>query len=128
MTVGQIKGLVMFQTNNDADDVGDFLPSLMGYINEGYDKLVHAFAGVHIQPNHEKYHPLAWDNDVPELPVHVHKAIADWATWLVYRNGNPQKQQRGYVFRNAFEEALMQLQYDGGESTEPSTHIRNIPW
>ena len=36
MTVGEIKNAVMFQTNNDTDDVGDFLPYLMDYINEGY--------------------------------------------------------------------------------------------
>ena len=127
MTVGQIKNLVMFQTNNDAEDVGDFQPALLGYINEGYDKLVHARTGRHLLPTDEAYRPLSWDNDTPNLPEHAHKAIADWATWSIYRNGNPQKQQRGYVFRSAFEEMVSTLQSEG-ESNEPAPkHFYNIP-
>lgn len=128
MTVGQIKGLVMFQTNNDAEDVGDFLPALMGYINEGYDKLVKACTGVHLQPTGEEHRPLSWDNDVPNLPEHMHKALADWATWCVYRNGNPQKQQRGYVFRSAFEEALAAAQSEGVGDKPAPKNFYNIPW
>ena len=33
MTLGQIKSLVMFQTNNDSEDVGDFMPALTEYVN-----------------------------------------------------------------------------------------------
>ena len=40
MTLKQIQDQVMFQTNNDADDLPDFLPHLHDYINEGYDLLV----------------------------------------------------------------------------------------
>ena len=40
MTLAEIKNLIMFQTNNDKDDLGDYLPYLMDYINEGYDRLV----------------------------------------------------------------------------------------
>lgn len=36
MNLLEIKNMVMFQTNNDADDLGDFLPYLEDYINEGY--------------------------------------------------------------------------------------------
>lgn len=111
MTVEEIKNRVMFQTNNDVDDMEDFMPYLMGYINEGYDRLVYAYAKVHLSddPNDE-YSDLTDDMDEPALPVRFHPAIADWATWLVYRNGNPQKQQRGIPFRNAFEEMLAQAQ------------------
>ena len=49
MTVSEIKNEIMFQTNNDTDDLGDFLPYLMDYINEGYDRLVYAFAQVHLK-------------------------------------------------------------------------------
>jgi hypothetical protein len=40
--------------------------------------------------------------------------LCDWATWLVYRNGNPQIQQRGFYFRSAFEEIVSQILSEGG--------------
>ena len=39
MNLADIKSAIMHQTNNDADDLGDFLPYLVDYINEGYDRL-----------------------------------------------------------------------------------------
>ena len=39
MTLAEMKAHVMFQTNNDAEDVGDYLPSLLNYLNDGYDRL-----------------------------------------------------------------------------------------
>ena len=90
MTVEEIKNRVMFQTNNDVDDM-----------------------------------------DEPALPVRFHPAIADWATWLVYRNGTPQKQQRGIPFRNAFEEmlasAIEDKSTDGSGGNNRVTHFTNIP-
>lgn len=100
MTVAEIKSMVMFQTNNDADDLGDFMPHLLHYINEGYDILLDAFKENHIADPTQR---MTKDSDTPELPVWMHRALADYATWMVYRNGNPQKQQRGYAFRAAFE-------------------------
>ena len=133
MTVEEIKNRVMFQTNNDVDDMEDYMPYLMGYINEGYDRLVYAFAKVHLSddPN-DTYSDLTDDMDEPALPVRFHPAIADWATWLVYRNGNPQKQQRGIPFRNAFDDMLASAIEDkstdgsGGNSMRV-THFTNIP-
>ena len=62
MTVGEIKNAVMFQTNNDTDDVGDFLPYLMDYINEGYDLLVFAYTDTHLTSNPgAAYAPLRED-------------------------------------------------------------------
>lgn len=113
MTLGEIKDQVMFQTNNDAEDVGDYLPHLVDYINEGYDRLVNVWYKNHIP---QAYARLENDTDVPSLPEWTHRAIADWATWLVYRNGNPQKQQRGYAFRNAFEDVLARISDEGGAS------------
>lgn len=113
MTVSEIKNEIMFQTNNDTDDLGDFLPYLMDYINEGYDRLVYAFAKVHLASDTD-YVKLALDTDTPALPAWTHRALADWATWLVYRNGNPQRQNRGYPFRSAFEEVEAQIIAQGG--------------
>lgn len=106
MTLAEIKNLIMFQTNNDKDDLGDFLPYLLDYINEGYDLLVHAWCGGHVSVDSDVFIPLRHDKSQPETPDWTHKAIADWATWLVYRNGSPVKQSRGAVFRNSAEEML----------------------
>lgn len=133
MTVEEIKNRVMFQTNNDIDDMEDFMPYLMGYINEGYDRLVYAFADVHLSDNPDDiYQDLTDDMDEPALPVRFHPAIADWATWLCYRNGNPQKQQRGIPFKNAFEDMLLQakeehVSADGDTSGKRIKHFFNIP-
>ena len=120
MTLAEIKSRVMFQTNNDDEDVGDYLPHLVDYINDGYDRLVFAWAMTHcgsedwpwLEEPEEGSEET--DVDVPKTPEWTHKYLADWATWLVYRNGNPQKQQRGYAFRSAFEEMLSKLQGSGG--------------
>jgi len=81
----------------------------MNYINEGYDRLVHAFAKEHIAGGSTTYPPLAGDADAPNLPDWTHPGIANWATWCVYRNGNPAKQNRGYQFRGAAEETAAQV-------------------
>ncbi|MDD3411575.1 MAG: hypothetical protein PHY12_12290 [Eubacteriales bacterium] len=102
MTLAEMKAMVMYQTNNDADDLGDFEPYLDSYLNEGYDKLVQGFLGVHI--GNEAMPRLLQDTDAPRIPDWCHRAIADYATWMVYRNGTPNKQNRGYAYRTAFEE------------------------
>ena len=112
MTLGEIKDQVMFQTNNDAEDVGDYLPHLVDYINEGYDKLMNVWNKNHI-PTLE-FDRLEIDPDEPELPEWTHRALVDWATWLVYRNGNPQKQQRGMAYRSSFEQIMTQISDEGG--------------
>lgn len=112
MTVEEIKNEVMFQTNNDAEDVGDYLPSLLGYINDGYDRLVKAWTKSHTPQ--DDYPRLTEDSDEPNLPEWTHRYIADWATWLVYRNGNPSKQNRGMAFRASFEEIVSKILGDGG--------------
>lgn len=113
MTLGEIKDQVMFQTNNDPEDADDYLPHLVDYINEGYDKLVDVWNRNHVPG--VTYDRLEIDPDEPELPEWTHRALADWATWLVYRNGNPQKQQRGYAFRESFERILSKIADEGGE-------------
>lgn len=126
LTVSEIKRLVMFQTNNDAEDLGDFQPFLMDYINEGYDLAAMAYAGQHVTEESEQFPRLRHDRSVPELPVWLHRAIADWATWLVYRNGNSGRQKRGLPFRQTAQELLAAARAsENGRQT--AAYIRHIP-
>lgn len=139
MTLSEIKEQVMFQTNNDAEDVGDFLPALTDYINEAYDRLIKVWAKAHVNSGSENWPPLrepdpepeesedeeifddeensgvVYPVDVPRTPEWTHRYLADWATWLVYRNGNPNKQQRGYAFRESFLWMLSTIADEGGK-------------
>ena len=114
MTLLEIQEHIMHQTNNDADDLGDYLPHLNDYINEGYDRIAIVWDSKHVPS--DDYPRLVEDNDVPNLPTWMHRYIADWATWLVYRNGNPQKQNRGMAYRNAFLDFLSTLSDGGGKA------------
>ena len=134
MTLEEIKSRVMFQTNNDDEDVGDYMPHLVDYINDGYDRLLDAWAGEHI--NTAGYPALVDDDPSPSpaVPDWIHPYLADWATWLVYRNGNPNKQQRGYAFRSSFDEMLAKVRNEGGlnglnsdGTLKKYKYFRNIP-
>ena len=133
MTFQEIKDQVMFQTNNDADDIGDFLPHVNDYVNEGYDRLTKAWMGQHIPDG--GIPRLSEDTDVPRMPEWTHRAIADYATWLVYRNGNPQKQNRGMAYLSAFNEVLAKIYGEGGANglnpdgtAKEYKKFRNIPY
>lgn len=132
MTLADIKAQIMFQTNNDAEDIDDYLPHVLDYINDGYDRLVKAWTKSHT-PQAE-YPRLAEDTDEPNLPEWTHRALCDWATWLVYRNGNPQKQQRGRAYYEMFMMVVSQIMGEGGAAglNEDGTQVqysnfRNIP-
>jgi hypothetical protein len=114
MTLSQIQEQIMFQTNNDADDLGDYTPHINDYINEGYDRIVVVWDMSHVPST--GYPALEADSDEPKLPEWIHRYIADWATWLIYRNGNPQKQNRGTAYKFAFEELLAKLSGMGGKN------------
>jgi len=133
MTFKEIKEQVMFQTNNDADDLEDYLPHIGDYVNEGYDKIVKAWAKGHVPTG--SYPRLVYDEDIPAVPQWIHRALVDYATWLVYRNGNPQKQQRGLYFRQAFEEVISRIVGEGGlaglnedGTTKGFNRFINIPY
>lgn len=127
MLLIEIKEEVMAQTNNDIDDLGDFMPYLLDYINEGYDRLVYAWAEEHTSDSASAEWPrLHEDTDEPKTPEWTHRALADWASWLVYRNGNPQKQQRGYPYKVAFEEVLAKVMAEGGNHGK-ARNFFNIP-
>ena len=132
MTLGEIKYQVLFQSNNDPDDLGDFMPHIDDYVNDGYDRMLKAWD--HAHAGTDAYPRLFDDSDTPLTPEWTHRYLADWATWLVYRNGNPQKQNRGYPFRESFERMLSQIASEGGAAglNEDGTQKRykyfiNIP-
>lgn len=132
MTLSEIQEQVMFQTNNDADDLGDFTPHINDYINEGYDRIVAVWDNAHVPSTN--YPRLDIESDEPNIPAWIHRYLADWATWLVYRNGNPQKQNRGMAYRASFMDALAKLSDGGGKAgvNEDGSQVkyrkfRNIP-
>lgn len=134
MTLGEIKYHVLYQFNQDYDDIGDFQPHIIDYINEAYDRLVNVWDKQHTRFAQVDYPRLGDDTDVPKTPEWTHRYLADWATWLCYRNGNPQKQQRGYAYRDSFEMMLRQVADEGGAAglDEDGNRIqyknfRNIP-
>ena len=114
MTLSEIQNQIMFQTNNDEEDLGDYTPHINDYINEGYDRIVVVWDSQHVPS--DDYPQLTNSTDTPNLPEWTHRFIADWATWLIYRNGNPQKQNRGMAYRSAFEELLAKLMDMGGKN------------
>lgn len=122
MDFASLRSHVLFETGHDAEDLGDFLPHLDAYLNEGYDRLVMAHAGVHVSADSRSYPPLCHDRSLPRLPHWAHRAIADWAVWLIYRNGSAQKQNRGYVFRQSFEAAERRLRTESAQR-----YITHIP-
>lgn len=112
MTLGEIKEQVMFQTNNDVEDLADYEPHLTDYINEGYDILVLNFTGEHVSSD-SNYPPLKKESsDIPRLPEYAHRGLADYATFCVYRNGNAVKQNRGMAYYSAFLEVASKLKYE----------------
>lgn len=122
MTLAEIKARVMFQTNNDKEDIGDFSPYILGYINEGYNILLADCLGVHAGDT--DYPLLKKDDDEPVsgIPEWAHGAIADYATYRIYTNGNAPKQSRGASFLYNFRDQKGLLKKSGA-----STVIYNIP-
>jgi len=134
VTLQEIKEQVMFQTNNDADDLEDYEPHIVDYINEGYDRIVDVYDHQHVSANSLMYPAMADDSDDPNLPEWMHRYLVDWATWLVYRNGNPQKQSRGISYRDSFMLFLSRVASEGGKAGMNSDgtlvrykHFINIP-
>lgn len=125
MTLQFMKEQVMFQTNNDADDLGDFEPHLNDYVNEGYNLLVEAVYGKNL--GDAGYAALEQQNSEPILPVWMHRGIVDYATWLVYRNGNLTKQNRGRAYLAAFEELVSKARLWASKNSENVTDVYGRP-
>lgn len=114
MTYKEITDTVMFQTNNDVEDKEEFKIALPDYVNAGYGKLCDAFWGMY--PTLEgPLLPLKTDSDKPNLPLYAHRAIADYASYMMYRNGNPIKQNRGLRYLQDFNEVLSRLRKDSAK-------------
>lgn len=122
MDLSAIKQQVMFQIGGDAEDVQDFLPYLTRYINDGYDRLTMAAYERHVGSEESDHPPLSHNRSTPVLPEWTHPAIADYATWLICRNGNAQRQNRGYAFRRAFENVENRLR-----TARSGRYIHHIP-
>ena len=112
MTLAEIKADVMFQTNNDVEDLDEFEPYIVNYVNAGYEQLVDAYMDKHVGYADGDVIPLSGANDVPELPDYAHYGLVDYATYLVYRNGNSVKQNRGMAFYSSFAELIPKLKYE----------------
>ncbi len=95
MTLAEIGALALFQAGYDESDQPDFEPALTGYVNEGYQKLLRALGCGELR--------LREQGDIPNLPLRLHRSLADYACWMLMRNGNALRQQRGAVFLQAFE-------------------------
>lgn len=107
MNFGEIRDMVMTQSGNDPSDSSEYEPALTEYINEGYGNLLYEYSQERISTAEGAAYPyLARDLDVPLLPEHLHRPIADYATYLIYRNGNVSKQQRGNAFYSQYLKAL----------------------
>lgn len=114
----------MFQYNVDVDDLEDYTPHVDAYINEGYDQVLEALTGYHLR-DLPVFPPLNQETDMdvePKVPLWTHQPICDYATYLLYRNGNPQKQNRGREYLMRFNECLRRCKdLRGGASVNTET-------
>lgn len=107
MRFGEIRDMVMTQSGNDPSDSSEYEPALSQYINEGYGNLLYEYSHERISTAQGAQYPyLKNEMDVPILPEYLHRPIADYATYLIYRNGNISKQQRGNSFYAQYMKAL----------------------
>lgn len=125
MTLAEIRSMAMFQSNNDEEDLGEFQPNLDDYINEGYDKLAEAYNEGHLEDESGDYFALTERDDEPNLPVWCHRAIADYATYMIYRNGNVTKQNRAVPYMQAFMEMLGKVR-SAGSKRNGKLHFYNL--
>lgn len=130
MTLEELKSRVIFQINADEDDLSDYEPHLTGYVNRGYNLLLYALVNQRVPSR--LFPALDADTDTPKLPEWTHGALADYATWLCYRNGNPQKQSRGQAYLYAFQEVEAECKsassgYSVDESTGEITEGSTLP-
>lgn len=119
MTLGEMKKQVLFQYNNDTEAMDDFefMPHIVDYLNDGYDQLYYAYTDEHAEK-------LVVDYDTPVLPSWAHRGVVDYATWLIYRNGNSAKQARGQQYLQSFYDIRARLR---DEKDDHIRHFINIP-
>lgn len=125
MTLAEIRSMAMFQSNNDEEDLYEFQPALDKYINEGYDKLAEAYSDGHIDDDSNLYPSLTEADDEPNLPAWCHRALADYGTYLIYRNGNVTKQNRSIPYLQLFNEMLIKVR-QAGSKRNGKLHFFNL--
>lgn len=108
MTFEQMMQRAIFQYNADWDDYEDYAPHVDAYVNDGYDQVLHALTKYHLDdlPVFPTLEAEADAEVEPKVPQWTHLPICDYATYMLYRNGNPQKQQRGQEFLRNFMKCL----------------------
>jgi hypothetical protein len=97
MLLGEIRAMVMHQIGDDLDDLKDYQPYIERYIMDGYDRLNDAYHRKHLA-DEAVFKP----GEYPDLPTWMHVGIADYATYMMYRNGNQSKQNRGVMYYQNF--------------------------
>jgi hypothetical protein len=123
MTFLAIEKLTLSQLGLDEEDLSEQKTNLDVYLNEGYDKLLLAYKGVHTGAT--GYPVLSTDSQEPLTPAWSHRAIADYATWALSRNGSAQKQNKGAIFWDTFN--LMEGQLIREAAYTPPVHkLTNI--
>ena len=120
MTVLELARQVLIQCNLDTDDLSEYSSQIVTYLNDGYERLYKKWYDKHL-PDAEY---LKTDTDTPNLPIRMHLPLPDWATWLMYRNGNVAKQNRGAAFKIAFEEFLSSVPAGGGVTSAEDLKAR----
>jgi hypothetical protein len=115
----------MTQFGADAEDLRAFLPELEGYLNAAYDLASWYFDKKHVGSREDERPRLADDGDIPDVPDWIHEYMSDYATYLIYRNGNAQRQQRGIPFLTRWNEGLAKLRSEGMPDGMPD-RFRNL--
>ncbi len=119
MNLAAIREQALFQAGYTEDDLPEQLSHLNRYINEAYDLMALALYGCHVEEAGQ-YPPLSHDKSQPAVPEWAVRSLADYASWMLCRNGSAQRQSSGYLFRRAFDEALSRARQKDGKRF---THI-----
>lgn len=114
-----LKARAVFQISGDAEEAAELAPYVGQYVNEGVARLATSFG--------RDAPALESDADTPALPDWCHPAIADFASWMLARNGDANRQARGLHYRAAFEEAVARANREGGEAGKRTKFVGIYP-
>ena len=112
MQLDEIKELALRQQNIDVEDVAEYADLLTAYLSQAYYDLM----SVRKRGIMTGVEPLSDTNNL--LPVYVHPALADYATYAMLSNGNAQKQSRAGAFYSRYLNARTTLKSEAQEAEE----------
>jgi hypothetical protein len=115
----------MAQFGADAEDLREFLPELEGYLNSAYDWVSWYIDKKHVGNREDERPRLSADTDEPDVPQWLHEYMCDYATYLIYRNGNQARQQRGIPFLQRWMDAIEKLRAEALPDGVPNK-FRNL--